>query len=329
MPKLIVNKEGLKILKTHFGRIYFGKIYRYMKIDSIRASLENGTLRYTDPKNFNDPLDCSYLTVDHQNYLDGFIERNKEKLVLEFSLLMLKKAKDQHKDSKIFSSLIEIMSSPEFIKDKELNQIADALKEPLSHLLKDSKESIKTFGSDFKICCFSKTYDSPQSFLMWSHYADSHKGACFEFDMNSMLLDAIEKYSQSQDNLGTSIFNYLKSHTMPITVKYKSQIPKTKLDSDKNLHSWISTKSRIWSYEKEVRCIIESSNKFEEDEKDSENIPFPFEYLTKIIFGCLTPEVEIKNIKKIIGDKYSKNNIQFEKMQVDPSTFNLITKSIT
>ena len=271
MSKLIVNKEGLKILKTHFGQIYFEKIYRYMKIDGIRASLENGTLRYTDPKIFNDPLDCSYLTVDHQNYLDGFIARNKENLAIELSLLILKKGKNLSKGSKILDSLIKIISSPDFVLDKELNQIVDTLQQPLSHLLlKNSKEFIETFRSDFKICCFSKTYDSPQSFLMWSHYADSHKGACFEFDMDRMLLDAIEKYSQSQDNLETSMFDYISSHTMPIAVKYKSQIPKTKLDSDKNLHFWLSTKSRIWSYEKEVRCIIESSNKFEEDENSSE-----------------------------------------------------------
>lgn len=30
------------------------------------------------------------------------------------------------------------------------------------------------------ICCFSKLYDS---ILMWSHYADYHKGICLKFDM--------------------------------------------------------------------------------------------------------------------------------------------------
>ena len=44
------------------------------------------------------------------------------------------------------------------------------------------EEAIERTKKDALATCFSKRNDS---ILMWSHYADSHKGVCFEFDYES------------------------------------------------------------------------------------------------------------------------------------------------
>ena len=330
MSKFTINKEGLKILKGSYGQLYFGKIYRFMKMDGILPSLENSALRYSDPVKFNDPLDCSFRTINLQNYFEGFIDRNKEKLAVEITLLFLKKGKSHCKDPKIFDSLIEAVSSPNFIKEVGLDQSINNLTEPVKYiLLENAEEFIKTMNSDVKVCCFSRAYDSPKSFLMWSHYADSHYGACLEFDLDKKLMDFADKYEDlliDRKDITNIDFN---RNSIPFIVKYAKKIPKTTLKGSNSDYRWMTTKSQIWSYEKEVRCFIQSSDKPDNDESHFENVSFPFKYLTKVIFGCLTPKEDIEKVKNIVNKKYSDNNIRFEKMEVDPATFNLVAKDIT
>ena len=85
---------------------------------------------------------------------------------------------------------------------------------------------IKTVRSTFRVSCFSQKNDS---ILMWSHYANSHKGFCLEYDFK-MLKELI---------------------TLPLPVKYCNDLPN---DIDDKL-KLIFTKSKEWSYEEEWRLV--------------------------------------------------------------------------
>ena len=45
-------------------------------------------------------------------------------------------------------------------------------------LQKDMDKELEMLRKSFGIACFSETYDS---LLMWSHYADYHRGICLEY----------------------------------------------------------------------------------------------------------------------------------------------------
>lgn len=78
---------------------------------------------------------------------------------------------------------------------------------------------------------------------MWSHYADSHKGICLEFDINR----------------GGFFYNNL------LPVQYRKRYPKFELSDyqdEENMmftmhQQAICTKSVLWKYEKEWRVIAD------------------------------------------------------------------------
>ena len=79
--------------------------------------------------------------------------------------------------------------------------------------------------------CFSRKWQNP---LLWSHYADKHKGLCLGFDV-------------------------VKSHTLPIIYrKNRKPCQRKEFDIDFMLEL-LSTKYTDWSYEDETRlfCLLE------------------------------------------------------------------------
>jgi hypothetical protein len=173
-----------------------------------------------------------------------------------------------------------------------------------------------------KFCCFSKDYYSHQSALMWSHYADKHTGACLEFDFYKLAKEAKE-HSQFKIMRNRFVKN-INPSVVPFVVRYVKKIPKFKLTQSKIDYRWINTKSKIWNYEKEVRCILANS----QENLTTEDVPFPFEYLSKVIFGKFSSQKEIDEVKAIIQDKYPNSNICFEQMEIDDDLLALFPENL-
>lgn len=93
------------------------------------------------------------------------------------------------------------------------------------------KERIRQFidkKNELKICSFSNTF---HPILLWSHYANHHKGIAIEVTLNS------RKY----ENL--------------FKVKYGKNIPELNFDSNPKPYDVLSSKIKHWSYEREYRII--------------------------------------------------------------------------
>lgn len=110
------------------------------------------------------------------------------------------------------------------------------------------------------VACFSAKNDD---LLMWSHYADGHRGFCLEFD------GTLEPFSLARQ------------------VKYQGEIPKlnpiqilTNPEKDDLFAVLKLTKAQCWSYEEEWRLCHEEANQ-----------PYGFHYdaLTGVYFGAAMP----------------------------------------
>ena len=116
-----------------------------------------------------------------------------------------------------------------------------------------------------RIICFSELFDS---MLMWSHYADQHKGFALIFDKESIesataytnedklitkkpLLMPVN-YVEKQVNLTEDIENHLKNYFMQ---KQRGMSPFEENLSQLKLRRTITEKSLDWEYEKEWRLI--------------------------------------------------------------------------
>jgi len=140
-------------------------------------------------------------------------------------------------------------------------------------ILKEFKETdIKNCG----IFCMSQTNDD---ILMWSHYADRHKGFCIEF-------------VRKPDNLLGDI-----TRTQP--VRYDCNYPDVNpLDENGNenfsiFQKMFFTKAENWIYENEWRLVWKEKGKEE---------PLPVD-TSSIIFGLKMPDEHKITIKNILVDQ--------------------------
>ena len=96
--------------------------------------------------------------------------------------------------------------------------------------------------------------------LMWSHYADEHRGIVVEFDCSGQWLDC----PQPEENTSDWVVNEFN----PVPVRYSGRRPGDDLDDEfiyeygnaKFIKNTALVKSNDWIYEKEHRTIIQLSS---------------------------------------------------------------------
>lgn len=129
-------------------------LFKYESVNTYSlGNLKNAKIYFNRPIDFNDPFDCSVIK-ESINYTDADV----------------------------------LVMYNQYIKDKNLSkkQISSYSEIP-QHFITAIKSSINTVSNSSenehlynKGCsCFSEIYDD---ILMWSHYANGHRGYCLEFD---------------------------------------------------------------------------------------------------------------------------------------------------
>lgn len=208
-------------------------LYKYVNLKDAKLILGDQTIFLQTAENFNDPFELHL----------GFIEPSG----LEDFLELLKK---QH------------LYTPEL--EGELRAIGE-------ETFKESNtKALLGCRSTYGIYCMSKINDST---LMWSHYADKHKGVCIGFKVPTM-----------------------SGPTITVEVKYEDEITPLEhsFETSGTSVKWMCSKSKVWEYENEVRMIDISYNGI---------FPFHKSNLCEIYFGVATPSEEIEAIKALIKQK--------------------------
>lgn len=119
------------------------------------------------------------------------------------------------------------------------------------------------------------------SILMWSHYADSHRGFCVGFDRERLQkhLDMLT----TEDQVDAPVFVI---HPVTYAKVYPSPDPREadKLEQAKQIYS---TKAEDWSYEREIRLMVLERTDF--------GLRLPDEVYSELIFGLrMCPEEKKK-----------------------------------
>lgn len=220
-------------------------LYRYQRLTAHSlASLLNDTVWLSSPTAFNDPFDCAIP-----------LSRGKLKESLDYAISEI-------------ASRNNIPRERIANHDKVIDQDEKAYE-----LLRDSlKKMMKRIG----VLCFSAT---PSEILMWSHYANNHRGFCIEYDF-------------SEDS-------HLRKIAQPVC--YRETIPELSLanlhDGAENnfLDVCIFTKAKQWQYEQEWRVIMsEGERSFQAPAKT-----------TSIIFGARMPTEEKVTLFRALRHKES------------------------
>ena len=209
------------------------KLYKFRDFsENTDKIILNSEFYFASPKRFNDPFDCNLSY--RQNYTQ----------------------------EEILAKYVYLASNLPFTKEQFINTYGLELEEFLDKYPKLNDTLVSRSG----ILSLSK---SNENIIMWSHYANEHKGLVFELQVN-------EDYKFFH---GYGVVEYEEKYDL---LSYTNLIP------EKDYAILFLTKYIYWQYEEEIRIIDYNKNGTRKFNKS---------VLKTIYFGYRADET---NIKKII-----------------------------
>jgi len=172
--------------------------------------------------------------------------------------------------------------------DDEYEKFCDEIVHNIAILL---KLYIKRSSEDVGVSCFAESKDI---MLMWSHYANHHKGFCLEYDTKEEPFCNVCPVDYVID------FPEIKSHF---------------LFEDDDLKTYIrllTTKFRDWSYEREWRIIGPSAGS---------KLKYSSQALKAIYFGTKTDPQDMETIRNIV--RSYNENVQLYKGKMNETRFQI------
>lgn len=239
------------------------KLYKYFSNTAYAIdSIKNRRIHLDKPRDFNDPFEAM---ICFHHYISSDLQENKRTAFVKIQDYLL--SVPQYKQTNHHFEMIKYLAS---IKEQYINLIDDQSFSTLNIVgdiyskLDSPSFSLQDFRSeidygyeatagikylDCKMSCFSELWDS---ILMWSYYANSHKGVCVEYDLSKL---------DDQSTLNQQIYSQIsKVHYSPIRTNSPT-------GNDSTLFNFLLTKANVWSHEHEWRIICETT-------EDEEYLPF-------------------------------------------------------
>ena len=186
-------------------------VYKYTRADSGIKILKGLQLKVSPPCEFNDPFE---LTPRSTNAIRRIYD------------LMLKNGEYQ-------GSFADFRGSYDKVKPYRAEEINAAHR----CFVKEDLASVKKASNYLAILCLSRPSDSC---LMWTHYADHHKGVALGFDP-APLCKKTEDYGKVRYQIGRTRFDFQE----PLSSEWWAEISRI-----------CRTKSCDWEYEQEYRMVF-------------------------------------------------------------------------
>lgn len=284
-------------------------LYKYVKINEHTTQLlTKGEIYFSHPSEFNDPFDCD-IPLTTKCTEKNLLKFMRNKNITRKFLLDLRKQYRDYLD----------------MNGNDLSKLWKVIQEskPETDLVLDSLKNLN------RVFCLSASF---KKILMWSHYAENHKGICIGFnfpnidkDGNPYFFDEIIKTDEeNKNNLIYENKNKKMDKIFSGKVNYDKPFINKKLiyeldDSNNEIANY--NKFKDWDYEEEYRFITNTN--FQKGILDPK-------YITKIYFGCNTSELDIyTTIQKIIKSNFlDLGNLKFYIMEKSGSSFQLKEKQI-
>ncbi len=227
------------------------KLYKYRDTGTNSESIfTKQELYFANPMEFNDPFDCGFHILCQGEHNQRVIAASA-----------FKTARTVHPEWSLEQAHEAAEQAGAVITTDHLGKVTSIFKSKLS------SDTNQRAG----ILSLAERCDD---ILMWSHYADCHKGICVEFrtDGDSSMFSGAKPVVYSDDYPHLDLRDIVESK-------------KTRAAA-----AWMLTKSSQWSYEKEWRVL------------DFEVGPgvhtFPANSLSSVILGCRIPDVEREKVLK-------------------------------
>jgi hypothetical protein len=211
-------------------------LYKYQRVTQYSLqSLADQTVWLSSPASFNDPFDCA-INLDRKKLAES-VAHAVEKITQN-------------------SVVEDSLKAPSAQDELAYVQLRDGLRAEMQKI---------------GVLCLSET---PNEILMWSHYAEYHKGFCIEYYVD----DTSPLKNMAKPVRYTDVYPSLSLKNLPA-------------DAEENfIDVCVHTKAKQWSYEREWRAISETGEKLY-------RAPAP---ISAIIFGARMPDAHKRDIYEIL-----------------------------
>lgn len=239
--------------------------------------LKNKAVWFATPNTFNDPFDCKIRPLKVPNngeFIGNFDDMDQ----LEYYLASRSKEAAEKGDAEEFNEF-------------------------LYKLTKRRNDKLEEQAKKYAVMCFSEIHDHG---LMWSHYADEHKGIVITFERkedNMLGRPSCRPVRYSRHYPRISHEEYWKS---------RQHASKEYPQDHDVLSMCLFTKYEDWFYEKEWRDVIYQS------EGNGQLVQLDAK-IKGVFFGCRTPSEDKQIVKDILGD-----SVEYLQMFQSEDGFHLI-----
>lgn len=285
------------------------KIYRYLDTNGAIATLKSSSVLLKCPVEYNDPFDgLFYLTEKERKkayslfenyyafkelYKFFFIDKNKpirfkgyanllKKNIELIALNVRKTGRYCYERTISIHNYFSVVATKKALGDfsNEFNKLFDAI--------------LKMIREQALVCCFGS---DNKSILLWSHYAEDHKGACIEYEVPDDGTFSAVEYRKK-----LPVFQLTKA----LSYFFGNDFANEKMRLDDAAFRFVLkpllTKSTDWKYEKEYRCILSKDEANDRRWSDGKYNLFRMPKPTKVYLGCKATRVFEKKIKEFLGD---------------------------
>ena len=303
-----------------------GTFYKYTSFERGRYILRNKCLPIGHISNYNDPYECLIDCIDEE--LMSLNRHMSDEQKKEWIKHIITKISDKGKWSNdmrnvgisaiaatygvkalasfnIFGAILLLGGA--FAYSAIVGNEDNDIQLTTEHVNKYIQELLPCLANTYT-SCMSKSYEE---ILLWSHYADSHKGIVIGFNADK---------HPFVDN-------------PPISMDYSDE--RFTLDADKlltcDIHSDIKSillrKNKVWKYEKECRFLFDVQNNPEQiiwyDNYDNPIIRLDDDAVNSVYFGSRVSAEKINQIKDILSSQERLESIKLYKCKLCDTNYGL------
>lgn len=329
------------------------KLYKYTDWKIGCKTIESSSITLSKPETFNDPFDCLPASSNDADLkkaieiLNGYIieqmiynamEGFKNKLgnPLQKAWLssvawgyrlaqsLYKKHPTPYKPFLTFNRFYDMYNACVKLGkiSPEQKQIIEQMKEAQAKLEGKEWETLNQIvhmRDSLYVGCLSKLYDS---ILMWSYYADKHKGLCFELEINEPKALSEVKYSDERptvqmEAMMKDICGSLFAQGITFEKNYDILLPELVLQP-------YITKANSWRHEEEYRLIfleevLKKRNLTPQMCDDGVERYFYDVKITKVFLGAAMSEEQKAEIRAKVP-----SDIEVVEMKISDSKYELL-----
>ena len=248
--------------------------FKYCTANTAKIVLTTQKVRWNSPLNFNDPFDC-FFSLEPKFDLSQFVQKYQENFL---DLLFQKEEPKLNPQNVYAEALLAMRHEAKSASREKLKQMLGFVfggkKESLDALCVNQREMWRKEIVNYRLFCVCEKNDN---LLLWSHYADEHKGAAFQFECITeldvpLLVAKPVIYSDEAPGLAT------EEEWLQEALGLRA--PNTGADAWPRL---VTTKAKALEHEKEWRVVTTRRPYENEGYEDATFYP---QEISKVFLGC-------------------------------------------